>query len=746
MKQFISEITRKKHLQHVADTQKNNDLHRTLTAVNLTSMGVGAVVGAGVFVITGQAAAIAAGPALALSFIVSAVSCFFSGICYAEMAAAIPISGSAYTFTYVAVGEFAAWMVAICLSLEYLIATAAVSVGWSGSVQSFLAEFGVSIPDVFAKAPIEIEHSGSLGLSGSIVNLPAVIINVIIAVVLCLGVRESATFNNIFVLVKLSVLFIFITYGVYFAFSNSDTFADNLTPFIPENTGKFGQFGISGIFRGAGMVFFSYVGFDAVCAMAQECKNPARDLPRGLLFTLTICTVLYVVVTLFLTGMAHYTTLNVDDPVPFALSAVGAPPIVRYCVDIGAISGLTSVCLISLMCMPRLMYTLSNDGLLPAFLASVHPKYKTPFVSTVICGVLSALIGGLLPLDVLGELVSAGTLMAFMFVCYSVISFRRRHPEYPRPFKVPLVPYFPALGIALCAVQITSLPPRTLIYYALLQLGLFGIYVLYGKERSVAKRRVEVRLAVSRGASRAPSRIPTPQTRTPTTRFPPSSPSPHQMPSGFGPSGPIVTRGLSYSGATKEGPADASLTSVADGTAAASSLGGGGGVIVSRGGGFGGALGAVQVSSAHNSEDEDGAAVADDVDDPRHDYTDREMDSEAEAEAMVYGLAGAKASPLRTASYARRLRSVDVGGEGGRVSRGHSASPMGGRRRKGPALLEGSEMGAAMVSRLPPLPPQPAQHGAAVVLPPLRGPMQEEEARRSDVIIDEASLQGLRGV
>ena len=484
LKSLFNDISRCKSLSDIEATKVNSQLSRVLGVAGLTSMGVGAVVGAGVFVITGQAAAIAAGPALALSFIVSAVSCFFSGICYAEMAAAIPISGSAYTFTYVAVGEFAAWMVAICLALEYAISTAAVSVGWSASVQSFLAEFGFTIPSVLSAAPLTVGLDGSVGLSGALINFPAVFINVVVTAVLCIGVRESARFNNIFVLVKLSVLFIFITYGVYFAFSNSDTFADNLTPFIPENTGKFGQFGISGIFRGAGMVYFSYVGFDSLCGMAQEC--PSRDLPRGLMLTLLVCTVLYVSVTIVLTGMAPYTELSVDDPVPFALRRVGAPSFLRYCVDVGGIAGLTSVCLVSQLCMPRLVCTLSSDGLLPAFLASVHPKYKTPFVATILCGILSGGMGGLLPLDVLGELVSAGTLMAFMFVCYSVISFRRRHPEYPRPFKVPLVPYFPALGIALCAVQITSLPPRTLIYYALLQLGLFGVYVVYGRRRSVA--------------------------------------------------------------------------------------------------------------------------------------------------------------------------------------------------------------------------------------------------------------------
>ena len=486
MPSFLTQITRRKHLLQIAAARENNELHQHLTAAQLTSLGVGCIVGAGIFVITGQAAAIAAGPALAISFVLSAIACFFCGLCYAELSAAIPVSGSAYTFTYVAIGEYAAWFVAICLVLEYLVSTATVTVGWSASVQSFLGEFDIHIPSSLSRAPLQIGEHGSISLSGSFVNLPAVFINVLLTVILCAGVKESTKFNNVFVVIKLAVLAVFVGYGAHFAFTRTDAFVDNLTPFIPENTGKFGKFGLSGILRGAGMVFFSYVGFDAVCAMAQECKNPGKDLPRGLMYALLSCTVLYVLATISLTGMVKYNFLNVDDPVPHALSIVGAPPIIRYLVDIGAIAGLTSCCLVAQMCTPRLLFTLSRDGLVPGAFGFVHKEYRTPYFSTIFCGSLSAIISGLLPLNVLGEVVSAGTLMAFVMVCCSLIAFRRNHPDYPRPFRVPFVPLFPLIGIGLCLVQMASLPFRTILYYTLLQLAMFGCYWHYGRQRSVA--------------------------------------------------------------------------------------------------------------------------------------------------------------------------------------------------------------------------------------------------------------------
>ena len=484
--QLGRQVRRRRNILHVlaAIQEQEGCLERTLTTVSLAALGIGCVVGAGIFVITGQAAAKYAGPSLTLSFLVSAVACFFTGLCYAELAAAIPIAGSAYTFSYIALGELVAWIVSICLTLEYLIAGAAVAVGWSASVQSFLREFDIHIPMLFQMSPIVVLDDGSFGMSGSMMNLPAVIIVCIIAAVLSVGVKESTRFNAVAVFIKLSVLTLFVIYGMYFAYTNTDQFTDNLTPFIPENTGSFGHFGISGIFRGAGAVFFAYVGFDSICSMAQECKSPEKDLPRGLFITMIVTTLLYMIVTLCLTGMVDYSLLNVDDPVIAALVHVEAPALFRYLVDIGAIAGLTSVCLVSIMSMPRLLFAIAHDGLIPHKFAEVHPTYRTPFFATLVCGGVCAVVAGLLPLDMLGEIVSFGTLVAFCTVCISVLVLRKRHPDYPRPFKVPFMPYFPLIGLVCCCLQLFSLPPQTFINYAfVIGVGL-AAYFFYGRHHS----------------------------------------------------------------------------------------------------------------------------------------------------------------------------------------------------------------------------------------------------------------------
>ena len=479
------QVRRRRHIMHAlaAIKEQEGGLERTLTTVSLAALGIGCVVGAGIFVITGQAAAKYAGPSLTLSFLVSAVACFFTGLCYAELSSSIPIAGSAYTFSYIALGELTAWVVSICLTLEYLIAGAAVAVGWSASVQSFMREFDLHIPSAFTVSPVVVTDDG-YGLSGSIVNLPAVFIVCIITAVLSVGVKESTRFNAATVFVKLVVLTLFVIYGMYFAVSNTDTFRDNLTPFIPENTGSFGHFGVSGIFRGAGAVFFAYVGFDSICSMAQECKSPERDLPRGLFITMVACTVLYMVVTLCLTGMVNYTLLNVDDPVIAALVHVNAPSLLRYLVDIGAIAGLTSVCLVSIMSMPRLLFALAHDGLIPHKFAEVHPTYRTPFFATLVCGAVCAVVAGLLPLDMLGEIVSFGTLVAFSAVCVCVYVLRKRHPDYPRPFKVPFMPYFPFIGLFCCCLQLFSLPPQTFINYTVVMTGGALFYFFYSRHHS----------------------------------------------------------------------------------------------------------------------------------------------------------------------------------------------------------------------------------------------------------------------
>lgn len=481
---WFRDLFRRKSIHSVMANLRENAMHQTLSLWSLVSLGIGSVVGAGIFVVTGQVAAKYAGPALSLSFCISAVACFFTGMCYAELSACLPIAGSAYSYIYVSMGEVVAWVVAVCLTLEYMVAAAAVSVGWSASVQDLLREINVTIPHVVGRSPFALDDEGALYATGAVVNLPAVFIIALLTVILCLGVKESARFNSFTVVLKLTVLMIFVGYGIYFAVARNSVFVDNLTPFIPENQGRFGKFGVSGIFRGAGAIFFAYVGFDCVCSVAQECKNPERDLPRGLLIVLVACTLLYVAVTVSLTGMANYTLMNVDDPVIFALAQSGAGPFFRIIVEIGTVAGLTSVCLVSLLSMPRLIYAIAMDGLLPPSLHVIHERFRTPFNASVYCGALTCLLCGLLPLDVLGEIVSFGTLVAFICVCLGVIVLRRTEPEHPRPFRVAYVPLVPALGVVSCVVQLFSLPPQTWLNYSVL-LSVGGlVYAFYGRHHS----------------------------------------------------------------------------------------------------------------------------------------------------------------------------------------------------------------------------------------------------------------------
>jgi APA family basic amino acid/polyamine antiporter len=470
--EFLTSCLRKK--QPVAS--EGPGLHRVLGALSLTSFGVGSVVGAGIFVMTGQAAANYAGPALCVSFVLSSVACFFTGLCYAELAASIHVVGSAYSYVYITLGEVFAWVVALCLTLEYLVSASAVAVGWGGAVQAGLREFNITIPALFASAPFVAEN-GSLQVSGSILNLPAVLILVILTAVLCVGIRESAHVNHVAVGLKFVVLILFVCYGIYFWASEPERFHSNMTPFIPPNEGSFGKYGISGVFRGAGAIFFAYVGFDMVCALSQECVDPAKAVPRGLFGTLALCTVFYVCVTLALTGMADYRKLNVDAPVIEALYLVQAPRLFRYLVEIGTIAGLTSVCLGSLLSMPRIILAAATDSLLPKTLGSVHPKYKTPFVASLVTGVSACLIAGLFPLDFLGELISFGTLIAFILVCCGVLRFRVTHPDFPRPFRVPWYPVTPILGIVFCVLQFGSLPAASIRnFFIYVVLGLIYYY------------------------------------------------------------------------------------------------------------------------------------------------------------------------------------------------------------------------------------------------------------------------------
>ncbi len=462
-----------------AESGSEKGLKRTLGKYNLIALGIGAVIGAGIFVLTGQAAAQYAGPAVTLSFIVSALACAFAGLCYAEFAAMIPIAGSAYTYAYATMGRIVAWIIGWALVLEYLFSGATVAVGWSGYVVNFFASFGIQIPEALSSAPIVFDANNQLVFTGAILNLPAMLIVFVITVLLYRGIKESANFNNLVVIIKLSVIALFILFGWQYIQT------DNWVPFIPENTGTFGQFGTSGIFRASAVIFFAYIGFDAVSTAAQEAKNPQKDMPWGILGSLFICTIVYILVALVMTGIAPYSDLNTAAPIAVAIDKAGSglawlSPFIK----LGAIAGLSSVILVMLMGQTRVFYSMANDGLFFAPFSKVHEKYKTPFVATVITGGIAMVACGLLPISILGELVSIGTLLAFMIVCLGILILRYKHPEYVRPFKTPLFPVVPILGIICCGGVMLFL--NTIIFMiagSWLVIGLV-IYYFYGRKNA----------------------------------------------------------------------------------------------------------------------------------------------------------------------------------------------------------------------------------------------------------------------
>lgn len=466
-----------------AEAGADHGYKRTLGPVSLISLGIGSVVGAGIFVQTGQAAALYGGPAIALSFVISGVACLLAGLCYAELAAMIPVSGSAYTYTYGSLGEFFAWIVGWCLILEYLFSGAAVAVSWSGAIRDILREVNLVLPPVMASAPLDVVD-GHLVTTGALINFPAVFISLALTYILYIGIKESANFNNLMVAIKVGVLLALVGYGLWYFTGHSEIVKANWTPFIPPNSGTFGEHGWSGVFRGAGAIFFAYVGFDCVSAAAQETKNPKRDLPIGLLGTLLVVSFLFISVSLVLTGLVHYSKLNVDAPFIFALQQVKAPALFRYLIEAATLAGLTSVILVSLLGQPRIFFAMAKDGLLPSTFAKIHPKYGTPHVTTWITGIACAVIGGLFPLNLLGELISIGTLLAFTLVCAGVLMLRRTEPAAPRSFRTPWVPFVPLLGMTVCVVQMFSLPAITWVNLTVwLALG-FAVYFGYSRTHS----------------------------------------------------------------------------------------------------------------------------------------------------------------------------------------------------------------------------------------------------------------------
>ncbi|MFM7067077.1 MAG: amino acid permease [Gammaproteobacteria bacterium] len=426
----------------VGATATDTGLKRTLTATQLILLGIGAVIGAGIFVLSGHAAAEHAGPAVVLSFIVAGIACAFAGLCYAEFAAMLPVSGSAYSYAYATLGELVAWFIGWNLVLEYMFAASTVAVGWSGYLNGFLGHFGMAIPEAFASAPYDVKN-GVFMATGSVVNLPAVAIIAAISGLCYVGITQSAFVNSIIVAIKVTVIVLFV------AFAASFVNPDNWQPFIPENEGP-GRYGIDGIIRGASVVFFAYIGFDAVSTAAGEAKNPQRDMPIGILGSLFVCTLIYIVVALVLTGLLPYHMLSTPKPVATALEAYPALSWLKLLIEVGAIAGLSSVILVMLMGQPRIFLSMSQDGLLPRFFATVHPVYKTPYVGTIIVGIFAALLAGFLPIGLLGELVSMGTLLAFATVSIGVMVLRKTRPDLPRPFRVAGAPVVGTLGAAAC--------------------------------------------------------------------------------------------------------------------------------------------------------------------------------------------------------------------------------------------------------------------------------------------------------
>ena len=466
-------------LQREAAEEGEQGLRRTLTAANLTLLGIGAIIGAGIFVLTGNAAAQYAGPAVVLSMLAAGIACGFAGLCYAEFASMIPIAGSAYTYGYATLGEFVAWIIGWDLMLEYLFGAATVAVGWSGNFVPFLKEFGIIFPSAFANAPFAVDAANNFSRTGATLNVPAMVLVGLMTWILVIGIKESARFNNVIVFLKMAIIFLVIGFG--FMYVNTS----NWHPFIPPNAGHFGEFGWSGILRGAGVIFFAYIGFDAVSTAAQEARNPQKDMPIGILGSLLICTILYVLMALVMTGMVHYSKLN--DPAPILVAVAAAGPSLawlRYAVEVGSLLGLASVVLVMLMGQPRVFFSMARDGLLPPVFGKVHPRYKTPYITTIMTGSIAAIVAGLFPIGLLGQLVSIGTLLAFVIVCAGVWILRVRSPEIPRAFKTPLVPLVPILGIISCFGLMAGLPKDTWIRLIIwLAIGLV-VYFAYSKSHS----------------------------------------------------------------------------------------------------------------------------------------------------------------------------------------------------------------------------------------------------------------------
>lgn len=463
-------------LQRTVDGN-GQQLRRTLSAVDLILFGIGAIIGAGLFSITGIAAAENAGPAIVISFMIAAFGCAFAGLCYSELATMIPVSGSAYTYAYATMGELIAWIIGWTLILEYAIGAATVAISWSGYAVSLLHDFGVVFPREVVASPWQHVHLPDGAIVTGWMNMPALMIIGLVTTVLILGIRESAVFNDMIVVIKVGVVVVFIVVGVFYINPS------NYVPFIPENTGEFGEYGWSGILRATGVVFFAYIGFDAISTTAQETKTPQTSIPIGILGSLVLCTILYILFSLVMTGLANYKELDVAAPVAVA---VAKTPFIwlDWLVKLAILAGLTSVILVLMLGQSRIFFVMAKDGLLPSFFSDLHPTHKTPWKSNLILLVLVGLIAGFVPISILSHMTSIGTLLAFIIACAGVIILRYTQPNQPRPFRVPFFPYVPILGILTCFLMMVTLGVDSwLRLVGWLAIGLV-IYFMYGRYHS----------------------------------------------------------------------------------------------------------------------------------------------------------------------------------------------------------------------------------------------------------------------
>jgi APA family basic amino acid/polyamine antiporter len=488
-------------LMKEAEDTGERSLKRALGPVNLVTLGIGAIIGAGIFVMTGSAASLYAGPSIMLSYVLAGIGCVFAGLCYAEFASMIPIAGSAYTYGYATLGEIVAWIIGWDLILEYAFGAATVASGWSSTLVAFLQDYGINLPPQICDVPgaqwvlyqgrwaplntlsMSVDQIAGLPTVTAKFNLIAFLAMLAVTTLLIIGIKESANFNTGVVFVKLTAVLVFIAVAGAFVMKHSEIAHANWKVFIPPNTGTFGSFGLSGILRGAGVVFFAYIGFDAVSTAAQEAKNPQKDMPIGILGSLIVCTILYLLVSGLLTATVHYSRLNIGAPVSLAMRETG----VRwgsYVVNAGALAGLSTVMLVMMLGQSRVFYSMANDGLLWKWAGEIHPRFRTPWKSTAIVGICVAFVGALVPIGDLGQLVSIGTLLAFVIVCAGVWILRVRRPELVRPFKTPLVPLVPILGMIVSIGLMAGLKAVTWIRLVVwLVIGMV-IYFTYGVKYS----------------------------------------------------------------------------------------------------------------------------------------------------------------------------------------------------------------------------------------------------------------------